>query len=125
MKKKKKVKDNLQAYSFMLPNLILFVTCSLYPVFWTLKYVFYQYGGYGTGSPRFVGLENLARVFRDKIYWQSVIHTFTYGFGKVIFIIPLAFFLALLLREQRKGNGVAQSIVFLPTIMSSAADIGI
>lgn len=88
----KTVKRNLQAYSFMLPNLILFTVCSLYPVVWTLKYVFYQYGGYGTGVPRFVGLGNLARVFRDKVYWESVIHTFTYGFGKVVFIIPLAFF---------------------------------
>jgi len=114
------VKKNLQAYSFMLPNLILFTVCSLYPVVWTLKYVFFQYGGYGTGVPRFVGLANFARVFRDKVYWESVIHTFTYGFGKVVFIIPLAFFLAFLLNQQKRGNGAAQSIVFLPTIMSSA-----
>ncbi len=120
LQKKKDRKRNLQAYSFMLPNLILFITCSLYPVAWTLKYVFYQYGGYGTGTPRFVGLANLARVFRDKVYWESVLHTFTYGFGKVIIIIPLAFFLAFLLNQQKRGNGVAQSIMFLPTIMSSA-----
>lgn len=120
MQKKKTLKDNLVAYSFMLPNLLLFAACSLYPVVWTLKYVFYQYGGYGTGNPRFVGLANLARVFRDKVYWESVLHTFTYGFGKVIIIIPLAFFLAFLLNQQKKGNGVAQSIIFLPTIMSSA-----
>ncbi len=116
----KAIKNNLQAYSFLLPNLILFTACSLYPVVWTLKYVFYQYGGYGTGAPRFVGLSNLARVFRDKVYWESVLHTFTYGFGKVIFIIPLAFFLAFLLNQQKRGNGAAQSIMFLPTIMSSA-----
>jgi ABC-type sugar transport system permease subunit len=116
----KTMKKNLQAYSFMLPNLILFTVCSLYPVMWTLKYVFFQYGGYGTGVPRFVGLANFSRVFRDKVYWESVIHTFTYGFGKVIFIIPLAFFLAFLLNQQKRGNGAAQSIVFLPTIMSSA-----
>lgn len=116
----KTMKKNLQAYSFMLPNLILFTVCSLYPVMWTLKYVFFQYGGYGTGTPRFVGLANFYRVFRDKVYWESVIHTFTYGFGKVIFIIPLAFFLAFLLNQQKRGNGAAQSIVFLPTIMSSA-----
>ncbi len=117
---KKTVKRNLQAYSFLVPNLILFLGCSIYPVLWTIKYVFYQYGGYGTGEPRFVGLDNLARVFRDEVYWESVIHTFTYGFGKVIIIIPLAFFLAFLLNAQKKGNGLAQSIVFLPTIMSSA-----
>jgi len=120
IQQKKAVKQNLQAYSFLLPNLILFMACSLYPVVWTLKYVFYQYGGFGTGVPRFVGLANLARVFRDKVYWQSVLHTFTYGFGKVIIIIPLAFFLAFLLNQQKRGNGVAQSIMFLPTIMSSA-----
>lgn len=119
-KKKKTVLQNLQAYSFMLPNLILFTACSLYPVVWTLKYVFYQYGGYGTGEPRFVGMANLARVFRDKVYWESVVHTFTYGFGKVLIIIPLAFFLAFLLNQQKRGNGAAQSIMFLPTIMSSA-----
>lgn len=120
MRQKKAIKQNLQAYSFLLPNLILFTACSLYPVVWALKYVFYQYGGFGTGVPRFVGLANLARVFRDKVYWQSVLHTFTYGFGKVIIIIPLAFFLAFLLNQQKRGNGVAQSIIFLPTIMSSA-----
>lgn len=120
IKQKKAVKKNLQAYLFLLPNLILFTACSLYPVVWTLKYVFYQYGGFGTGIPRFVGLANLARVFRDKVYWQSVLHTFSYGFGKVIIIIPLAFFLAFLLNQQKRGNGVAQSIIFLPTIMSSA-----
>lgn len=117
---KKKIKHNLEAYTFLVPNLILFLSCSVYPVLWALKYVFYQYGGYGTGAPRFVGLDNLARVFRDTVYWESVIHTFTYGFGKVIIIIPLAFFLAFLLNQQKRGNGIAQSVIFLPTIMSSA-----
>lgn len=120
MNKKRKIKQNLQAYSFLLPNLILFTACTLYPVVWALKYVFYQYGGYGTGTPRFVGLENLSRVFRDEVYWKSVANTFVYGFGKIIFIIPLAFFLAFLLNKQTRGNSVAQSIIFLPTIMSSA-----
>lgn len=117
---KKNMKQNLEALIFLIPNLLLFLTCSIYPVLWALKYVFYQYGGYGTGTAKFIGLENLARVFRDKVYWESVIHTFTYGFGKIIIIIPLAFFLAFLLNQQKKGNGIAQSVIFLPTIMSSA-----
>lgn len=118
--RKKAVKQNVQAYSFMLPNLILFTLCSLYPVIWTLKYVCYQYGGYGTGGPKFVGMKNLARVFRDKVYWESVLHTFTYGFGKILLIIPLAFFLAFLLNRHQRRHAVVQSVIFLPTIMSSA-----
>ena len=45
--KKNQIKRNLEAYTFMIPNLILFLSCSVYPVLWALKYVFYQYGGYG------------------------------------------------------------------------------
>ena len=118
--KKRNIRRQLQAYSFLIPNLILFVACTLYPVIWSVKYVFYQYGGYGTGDPRFVGLENLARVFRDKVYWQSIGHTFTYGFGKLLIILPLAFILALILNTHKRGNGAVQSIIFLPTVMSSA-----
>lgn len=118
--KKRNMRRQLQAYSFLIPNLILFIACTLYPVIWSVKYVFYQYGGYGTGDPRFVGLENLARVFRDKVYWQSIGHTFTYGFGKLLIILPLAFILALILNTHKRGNGAVQSIIFLPTVMSSA-----
>ncbi|HHV11420.1 MAG TPA: sugar ABC transporter permease [Clostridiales bacterium] len=118
--RKKSIKRQLEAYSFLLPNLILFILCSIYPVIWTLKYVFYQYGGIGTAAPKWVGLNNLIRVFHDEVYWLSVRNTFVYGFGKVLIIIPLAFFLALLLSRQTRWNGMAQSMVFLPTIMSSA-----
>ena len=118
--RKRLVKQNIEAYTVLLPNLVLFILCSIYPLIWTLKYVFYQYGGIGTGTPKWVGLDNLARVFRDTVYWESVVNTFIYGFGKVVLIIPLAFFLALLLNKQTKFNGAAQSFVFLPTIMSSA-----
>ena len=118
--RKRLVKRNIEAYTLLLPNLVLFILCSIYPLVWTLKYVFYQYGGIGTGAPKWVGLDNLARVFRDTVYWESVVNTFIYGFGKVVLIIPLAFFLALLLNKQTKFNGAAQSFVFLPTIMSSA-----
>lgn len=67
-----------------------------------------------------MGLENILRVFRDDIYWKSVVNTFVYAGAKIVFIIPLAFFLALLLSKKRKGNGLLQSIIFVPTIMSSA-----
>ena len=118
--RKRLIKRNIEAYTLPLPNLVLFILCSIYPLVWTLKYVFYQYGGIGTGTPKWVGLDNLSRVFRDTVYWESVVNTFIYGFGKVVLIIPLAFFLALLLNKQTKFNGAAQSFVFLPTIMSSA-----
>lgn len=96
--------DNLRTYSLLLPNLILFLAFSAYPVIWTLKYVFYRYGGYGSSVPKFVGLENILRVFRDDIYWKAVKNTFVYAGAKILFIIPLAFLLALFLNRPAKGN---------------------
>ncbi len=120
IKRKRYIIENLRSYSLLLPNLILFIAFSIYPVCWTLKYVFYRYGGYGSSLPKFVGLDNIMRVFRDEVYWKSVVNTLVYGGAKVLFTIPLAFFLALLLNKKRKGNNIFQSIIFIPTIMSSA-----
>ncbi len=116
---KKKFIQTAEAYSLLFPNLILFLSFSLFPVVWTLKYMFYKYGGLGT-TATFIGLQNFARVFRDKIYLQSIINTFYYAFGKIVITIPLSFFLAYILCGRRRGNGLFQSLVFLPTIMSSA-----
>lgn len=119
-KRKRLIRENLRSYSLLLPNLILFLAFSVYPVIWTLKYVFYRYGGYGASVPKFVGMENLIRVFSDEIYWKSVKNTFVYAGAKILFVIPISFFLALLLNQKRRGNGLFQSIIFVPTIMSSA-----
>lgn len=119
-KRKRLVKENLRSYSLLLPNLILFLAFSVYPVLWTLKYVFYRYGGYGSSIPKFIGFDNLIRVFGDAVYWKAVKNTFIYAGAKILFVIPIAFFLALLLNRPKKANGFFQSIIFVPTIMSSA-----
>lgn len=120
MLKKRKLKNNLRSYALLAPNLLLFIAFSIYPCIWTLKYIFYQYSGVGSGIPKFIGLENIFRVFRDEVYWKSVVNTFVYAGAKIVFIIPLAFFLALMLTKKKRGNSTLQSIIFIPTIMSSA-----
>jgi ABC-type sugar transport system permease subunit len=120
VQKKRYIRENIRTYSLLLPNLILFIAFSVYPVIWTLKYVFYRYGGYGGSAPKFIGLNNIIRVLKDDVYWKAVKNTFVYAGAKILFIIPLAFFIALLLSKKRKGNGLLQSVIFVPTIMSSA-----
>ncbi|WP_242876017.1 carbohydrate ABC transporter permease [Cellulosilyticum sp. I15G10I2] len=120
VKRKERLIDNLRSYSLLLPNLILFIAFSVYPVIWTLRYVFYRYGGYGSGVAKFIGMDNIIRVFRDEIYWKSVVNTLVYAGAKILFTIPLAFLLALILSKKRKGNGLLQSVIFVPTIMSAA-----
>ena len=91
----------------------------MFPVFWTLKFMFYRYGGAGTTST-FIGMQNFSRVFRDSLFWSSALHTLVYASGKILITIPLSFALAYILNSKIKGRGMFQSLIFLPTIMSSA-----
>lgn len=114
----KQVRAEKVSYLMLLPNLILFLAFTVYPLLWVLRYMFFDYRGYG--EPVFVGLGNFARVMRDDVFWKSVQNTFAYVFGKLILTIPFAFFLAFLLQKNTKLNAIAQSVVFTPTIMSQA-----
>lgn len=113
-----RIKKERVSYLMLLPNVIMFTVFTIYPLLWVLRYMFYEYRGYG--EPVFIGLENFARVFRDTVFWHAVGNTFIYVFGKLIFTIPIAFLLAFLLQKNTRFNAVSQSIVFTPTIMSQA-----
>ena len=114
----KRVKAEKVSYLMLLPNVILFTAFTVYPLLWVLRYMFFDYRGYG--EPVFVGLENFARVTRDEVFWTAVKNTFVYVFGKLILTIPFAFLLAFLLQKSTRLNAIAQSVVFTPTIMSQA-----
>lgn len=117
--KKKKYKKYAQFYAMLAPNLILFLVMSVYPVVWALKYMFYEYDG--ISPAKFIGMDNFIRLFtRDMNFWATVKNTLVYAGGKIILVLPLAFVIALILNEEKKGKGIFQAIIFSPTIMSSA-----
>lgn len=114
-----KKRGHLQSYLMLLPNLILFLLISVYPVIWALQYMLFEYDG--INDIRFAGLGNFVRAFtRDPAYWNSVVNTFIYAGGKIALIIPLAFIIAVLINNPKRLYGGVQAIVFSPTIMSSA-----
>ena len=106
------------SYLMLLPNVVLFCTFTIYPLLWVMRWMLYDYKGYG--EPKFIGFDNFARVFRDEVFMQSISNTFVYVFGKLILIIPIAFMCAFLLHKSGRANATAQSIIFAPTIMSQA-----
>lgn len=126
VKKKKTLKErfvkakndgSVTAGLMSLPSIFLLIVVSIYPFTWIARYMFYEYNGF---TSYFVGFENFRRAFRDEIYWNSVIHTFEYATLKLIFILPLALLLAVLLTKGFKGNRILQGIYFLPTVISAA-----
>ena len=117
MKKKPFSKDNLTAYLMLAPAIILLAVCSIYPFLWIFRYVCYNYNGF---TANFTGSANFLRMLKDKTFWGSVGHTFEYAAYKLIFIIPLALVLAVLLNSRMKGHSIFRAVYFMPTVISSS-----
>ena len=81
-KKGKKVWERVYnertSYLMLLPNIIMFAVFTVYPILWALRYMLFDYRGYG--EAKFVGMDNFVRVFtRDPVFWDSVVNTFVCG----------------------------------------------
>lgn len=103
---------------FLLPSIILTLTLGIYPLIWMLRYMFYDYAGYGEAL--FTGLENFRRLARDSLFWESVGNTFIFAGGKLLLTLPLSLLLAVILNGKLRGSNLLRGIYFMPTVISTA-----
>lgn len=117
-KKRFKIKsDQRQEILMLLPLFIGFCLFMIYPIFWILRWAWFNYDGYG--EPVFIGIDNFIRAFtRDPNFWNSLKNTAVIASCKAIVEIPLAILLAVFLNSKIKGSNVFRVTYFLPTIFS-------
>ncbi|KQX51657.1 carbohydrate ABC transporter permease [Paenibacillus sp. Root444D2] len=106
------------SYLFLFPSFLLTMVLGVYPIAWAIRYMFYEYKGFGEAS--FIGLDNFRRLWQDTEYWHSVLNTFIYAGGKLIITLPLCLVLAVILNQKLRGRNWLRAIYFMPTIISSA-----
>ncbi|MCR5770781.1 MAG: sugar ABC transporter permease [Butyrivibrio sp.] len=109
--------EGLASFLMLLPAIIFLCVCSIYPFIWIFKYICYNYNGF---TATYTGSANFERMLSDKTFWMSVVHTFEYAFYKLIFIIPLALIIAVILHTKIKGANFFRGIYFMPTVISSS-----
>ena len=112
-----KNRDGLTIGLMMFPAVLMLLVCSVYPFLWVFRYICYDYNGM---TAYFTGARNFVRLFEDTAFWASVGHTFEYAALKLVFILPLALVMAVLMQQKIMGSGIFRVIYFMPTIISSA-----
>ena len=116
--KKYNVRDNLTAYSFLTPALILMGLFLILPAVMAIYYAFTDYYLLTPGEKAFVGLENFIQLFSDPIFLQSMKNIGIF----VLCVIPIqvgaALGLALLINKNRKGNLFFKIAYFAPVVLS-------
>jgi raffinose/stachyose/melibiose transport system permease protein len=114
----KKWRIHLENYGFLFPSFFLTLVLGIYPIFWAMHYMFYDYKGYG--EKLFVGLGNFGRLWHDTLFWDAVTNTGLYAGGKILVTIPLSLILAVILNRAFKGRNLLKIIYFMPTVISSS-----
>lgn len=118
-------KNNRQAYLFIAPFVIVFLTFNIYPIFLTLYYSLTNYSGMGgIDQADFVGFNNYVRLFSDRYFYQAFFNTIRiWGLNFVVQML-IALGLALLFSDIRlklKGIGLFRALFYLPNIITIAS----
>lgn len=118
MKKKMSIskKQNLSGWILLVPAMVLILSFSIYPAVKALITSFQTGAGQ---NMTWVGLANYARIFKDKVFLQSMLNCFIYLIVQVPIMLVLALVLASALNDRKlKFRGLFRTAIFLPCATS-------
>lgn len=107
------------AMLFLLPWAIGFLAFTLYPMGASFVYSFAIY--HSKRPLEWVGLQNYASLFNDKLFWTSLYNTMYMVLLGVPLALLMSFFCAVLLNLKVRGQSVYRVIYFLPSIVPTVA----
>lgn len=115
----RKKKEAFQGFIYILPSLILILCFCVLPIFMSGYFSFTSYNI--MTSPKFVGLENYIKIFKDAYVTDATKNTLLY----VIMTVPVQTILSLVFgaflayKMQNKAGGFLRSVMFIPVIASA------
>jgi raffinose/stachyose/melibiose transport system permease protein len=108
--------SRLTIAAFVLPCLLIYVGIVFVPIIVSMYSGLLDWNG--IGESKFIGLENFKNLFfHDPVFWPSVRRTLMFAVFSMA-EIPLALFVAILLRRYIRRPNFLVSSYFLPVILS-------
>ena len=99
------------------PALALYLLFVLLPIGLAAYYSVYHWNGLGPLND-FIGLANYRRVLADDTFRQAVAHNFLVIAFSLLFQLPLALGIALLLNRRLRGQAALRLVIFAPYVLS-------
>jgi ABC-type sugar transport system permease subunit len=106
----------LSPYLWVLPAILLYGLFNTVPLVAGIWLSLLRWDG--IEPPRFIGLRNFQRLFRDEKLAAALLHNVQYAVGTVGGKVVLSLFLALLLNQALRGRGFYRTALFMPVVMS-------
>ena len=112
-------KRALWAWGFLALPILFFVVVRFWPALHAFTLAFSNWNILGT--PRFVGLENFARLWSDPVFWKAFGNTFRYLILGVPISLLVSFVIAYYLDQIRFMHGFIRALYFVPFLTTAAA----
>ncbi len=117
MKKKNKTQKHIANYLLYAGvSTFAFVTVMIVPFIYGIYLTFTDWDGLSK-TINFVGLSNYIEVFKDDVFWSSMVITLKYVFFVVVITNIIAFFLAFILTSGLKFENIFRSGFFTPNLL--------
>lgn len=115
---KRKRRQEIKAYGFMAPALIVILLFTIVPIVGSLILMFYDYSV--LGQTKFVGWGNFVKAFKDRVFLISIKNSII--FVVVVPIIQiLSILLAVLVNKKLPGIGFFRTLFYIPVVTSMVA----
>lgn len=112
-------RDRFSMALFMTPALVLFVMFFIVPVLYVVIVSLFQWNGMTEAA--FVGLDNYATIFKDKVFWRSVVNNVLWAVVAACIQVPLSVLMALILNRKPRGWKFFRTVYFFPQVISGVA----
>ena len=111
MRNKLSFRNDLTAYSFLSPYIILFTIFLLIPAISGILISFFKWGI--MGSPKFRGLKNYYKVLNDDLFIESLINTFYFTLMTAVPLVIIGLLLALFVNQKIKGRNIVRTCAYI------------
>ena len=116
--RRRQMSDGTLIRLFIFPTLIVLILWNVFPLAYSLYLSFTNYSAIANKVPKWVGLDNYARVLESEKFWGYFATTGKYALLSVSIQVILGFGLALLLRQKFKGSGIITTLLLIPMMLS-------
>jgi len=116
---RRRLRDTLEGYAFLLPALLGLALFWLGPV---VASILISFTNWGSGQRvSWLGLENYRGLFTSPLCWKVFRNTWYYTLVSVPAGLLLSLCLALLANQKLRGIGIFRAVYFFPSIISMTA----
>jgi len=106
---------------FLMPAMALIFVFFIFPLFFLMYTSMTNWTGGTFRNVRFIGFENYFHLFRSEDFWETMKNTVIWMLSAVIFHVPLAFLVALILFREPPGWKLLRVVYFFPQIVAPLA----